>query len=135
MKVRDIMHSIMRLPHDMSVAEIAFAMGQNPTGSVLLENNGKEVGIITERDILRKVVAKKRNPSDVRGHEIATSPLITIDANGSLEEASNIMQQNNIRRILITENGKVVGKLTANAVLKNMRYISASKIVEYWRRD
>ncbi|MFO8016450.1 MAG: CBS domain-containing protein [Candidatus Woesearchaeota archaeon] len=128
MNVKEIMHSIMRLPHDSTVAEIASAMDNKLTGSVLLEEAGEVVGIVTERDILRKVVAKKKNPSEIKGHEIASSPLITVDAGSPLDEASSRMHQNNIRRILITENEKVVGKLTANAILKNARYLTAKSM-------
>lgn len=130
MKVKDIMHSIIRLPCDMTVAEIAHEMDRKPTGSILLEEGDRIVGIITERDILRKVVAKKKNPTQVKGYEIASYPLITIDAEGSIDEASRMMSEKNIRRILITEDGRIVGKLTANAILKNMKYIQASRMIE-----
>jgi len=130
MRVKDIMHSIMKIPHDLTVAEIAIAMSKKPTGSVLLEESGKPMGIITERDILRKVVAQKKNPNQVKGYEIASYPLITIDAETSIEEAGIKMYQHNIRRILITENGNVVGKLTASAVLKNMKYIRINKLLD-----
>ncbi|PIN86737.1 hypothetical protein COV19_03305 [Candidatus Woesearchaeota archaeon CG10_big_fil_rev_8_21_14_0_10_44_13] len=133
MKVKEIMHNILRVPHDMTVAEIALAMSKKPTGSILLEDKGSAIGIITERDILRKVVAERKNPNDIKGHEIASYPLITIDADSSIEEAGAKMSQHNIRRILITQGGKVVGKLTAGAVLKNMKYIKVNSLLDYER--
>lgn len=129
MRVKDIMHSVIRLPQSMSVAEIAYEMAQKPTGSVLIEDDGKVTGIITERDILQKVVAKKKNPANVRAFEIANFPIITIDANRPVEEASDIMQQNRIRRIVVTEGGRIVGKLTAGAIAKNVRYMRAESLL------
>lgn len=128
MKVKDIMHNILRLPPNLSVAEIASIMNEKSTGSVLLEDKGKVVGIITERDILRKIVAKKKDPNFVRGIEIANYPLITIEADGTLEEAARRMAENNIRRILVSDNGRIIGKVTAGAITKNVRYIAAERI-------
>ncbi len=133
MRVKDIMHNIMGLPHDLTVAEIASEMSKKPTGSALLEENGKPIGIVTERDILRKVVAQKKNPNQIRGYEIASYPLITVDGDVTIEEASTVMHKNNIRRIIITDNGKVVGKLTAGAILKNMKYMQVNKLLDHER--
>ncbi|MCX8146932.1 MAG: CBS domain-containing protein [Candidatus Woesearchaeota archaeon] len=130
MKVKDIMNNIIKVPHTYTVAEIAAIMDRNMTGSVLLEDKGEIVGIITERDIIKKIVAKKKNPAYIKGIEIASYPLITIDANADIEEASRKMEEHRIRRLLVTSGGEIIGKVTSNAIAKNIRYLTASRLIE-----
>ena len=130
MRIRDIMHDIMRVPYDISVASVVAVMDRKCTGSVLLEDRGEAVWIITERDVLRKVVAKNRNPMNVKALDIASYPLITVGPEESLEEAARIMGENNIRRILVRDGSKIIGKVTAGAITKNMRYIHAERILQ-----
>jgi CBS domain-containing protein len=129
MKIKDIMHEILRVPHKLSVADVALLMGTKETGSVLLENNGKPVGLITERDILRKVVSKNMNPSRVNAIEIASYPFITVGPEESVEEAARKMGEHNIRRILVEKDGKIIGKVTAGAINKNVNYAKASSMI------
>ncbi|MFC1754691.1 cyclic nucleotide-binding/CBS domain-containing protein [Thermoproteota archaeon] len=129
MKIKDIMHEIVRVPHNVRVADVAVIMDERSTGSVLLEDNGKPVGLITERDILRKVVAKKLNPYNVKALDIASFPLITVPPDESLCESARKMGENNIRRIFVEENGRILGKVTSGAITKNVKYVQAERIV------
>jgi CBS domain-containing protein len=129
MKIKDIMHDIVRAPYDISVASVAVLMEKKVTGSVLLEDKGEPIGIVTERDVLRKVVARNRNPMNVRAIDIASYPLIAVDPDASLEEATEKMANNNIRRILVMQGNQVLGKVTAGAVAKNARYIIAERMI------
>ena len=130
MRIKDIMHDILRLPHDISVASVAVAMDTKSTGSVLLEDKGEPIGIITERDVLRKVVAKNKNPAYVKAIDIASYPLISVAPDESIEEAARIMGERNIRRILVMEGNQILGKVTAGAITKNVKYIQAARIIE-----
>ncbi len=128
MKIKDIMHEIARLPSNVSAAEVAVLMDKRKTGSVLLESKGGPEGIVTERDILRKVTSKNKSPSRISAIDIASRPLITVGPDESLEEAARRMGENEIRRILVEKDGKIIGKVTAGAITKNVRYITASRI-------
>ena len=66
MKIKNIMHEIKRMPPNVSVLDVAMFMGMKETGSVLIEDKGEPLGIITERDVLRKVYAKNLKPSEIR---------------------------------------------------------------------
>ena len=125
MQVKEIMHSITKVPSDTSITAAAKIMDQKVIGSVLIEENGKIIGITTERDILRKVVAKGKNPDEVKAKDIMSYPIITIGANEDIIEASRKIEQHKIRRLIVTENGEIAGIVTANSIARNLKYALA----------
>ena len=139
MKVKEIMHQATKVPSDTSISEAAGIMDKKSIGSVLVEEDKEVVGIMTERDILRKIVAKGKNPDSTKVKDIMNYPLITIDADENILKAGEIMDENRIRRLIVTENGKIVGKVTANSIARNMRYMSVRDITsgrkEYTRPE
>jgi CBS domain-containing protein len=135
MKVKEVMHNVNRISHDKSVKEVAEFMEDNSIGSVLVERDDKIIGILTERDILHKVVAKGENSDVIRANDIINYPLITIDSNEHILEASRIMDEKRIRRLLVTENGKIVGKVTANSISRNLKYLMVKEPKTYIRNE
>jgi predicted transcriptional regulator len=93
-----------------SVAEAAKIMNQNSVGSVLILAGDKPTGIVTQRDIINRVVARGKNPSETKVSTIMSTPLITINKDETLEEALDVMEKNKIRRIVILdENNRLFG--------------------------
>ncbi|MBW2977165.1 CBS domain-containing protein [Candidatus Woesearchaeota archaeon] len=135
MRVKDVMHSATKISSYATISEAARVMDEKLIGSLLAEEENKVVGIMTERDILRKIVAKGRNPDIVKVRDIMSSPILTIDANEGLIEASRRMDEKRIRRLVVTENGKIVGKITANSIARNFRYLLAKDTSEYSRPE
>ncbi len=87
-------------------------------GSIVVVENGRPIGIVTERDILLKVVSRNRIPSKVRLKDIMSTPLITVNPNTSLREAADIMRKRGIRRLpVVNENGNLIGIVTDNDIL------------------
>ncbi len=125
MQIKEIMHSITKVPSDTSITAAAKIMDRKVIGSVLIEENGKIIGITTERDILRKVVAKGKNPDEVKVKDIMSYPIITIGANEDITEASRKIEQHKIRRLIVTENGEIAGIVTANSIARNLKYALA----------
>ncbi len=125
MYVGDVMHACTILSADMFVSEAAKLMDEHLTSSVLVREDGIVRGIVTERDILRKIVAKGKNPDHTRVSEIMNTPLITIDENSTLYEASELMDRHNIRRLVVTNSDKIVGIVNTTIVSRNLRYITA----------
>lgn len=81
----------------------------------------KPIGIITERDIARLVAFSSNLSTDTVISEVMSKPLITINQNSSIKEATDLMQQNNIRRLPILDNkGKLVGIITAKDILRSI---------------
>jgi CBS domain-containing protein len=104
-----------------SVLEAARLMVQNNRGSVLATRSGEPVGILTERDILKKVVAKSLDPSTTKVKDVMTSPPITVDYNMPLREAIDLMVRKGLRRMLVTQNDRIVGIFTMRDILKHTR--------------
>ena len=87
-------------------------------GSIIIVENGKPIGIVTERDILEKVVSRNKVPSKVMLEDIMSSPLITIKPTTSLRNAAEIMRRRRIRRLpVVDDTGKLVGIITDNDIL------------------
>jgi CBS domain-containing protein len=97
-----------KIIENMSAQEAAKKMGAVNTSSLLVTDfNDKPVGIITERDLVRRVVANDANSKTVVIKEIMSSPIATIDANSSVEAAADLMMQNQVRHLLVVDNEDV----------------------------
>ena len=135
MQVKEIMHNITKISSDSYISEAAKIMDKKSIGSVLIEEDNKIAGIMTERDILRKIVAKGKNPNVLKVKDIMNHPIITIDANEEIAEASKKMGQNKIRRLIVTENDKIVGIVTANSIARSLKYLLVRKTPVYTRPE
>lgn len=131
MKVKEVMHGIVKLPSSTTVMDAAIAMDKKHIAWILVEENDEIVGIATEKDLLRKIVARGVDPSKVRIKEIASSPLITIDENATLSEASDKMAKHNIRRLVATSNGRIVGVITTRDIANNMNLLLSKGATAY----
>jgi CBS domain-containing protein len=89
---------------------------KNVSSLVVIDKAAKPIGIVTERDLVRQVCVNDASSSAVIIHHIMSSPLVTIDANSSVEEAADIMIQNKVRHLLVvSENGnRALGILTSS---------------------
>jgi CBS domain-containing protein len=95
-----------------NVSEAAKLMRKNNVSSLLVKEKDKYVGIVTERDILNKVVAEERYPGDIEVREIMSTPLITIAQRESIEKAAKLMRRKDVRRLAVTEGDNMVGIIT-----------------------
>ncbi|MFQ5580012.1 MAG: cyclic nucleotide-binding/CBS domain-containing protein [Nitrospiria bacterium] len=102
---------------ETSVEACAIEMARDGIGSLLVERDGDYIGIITEVDILRKVVAKRREPSTVSAEEIMAAPLITVEADQSLVDVNALMEKERIRHLGVCRYGKVVGMISVRDLL------------------
>jgi len=88
--------------------EAAHKMGiVNTSSLVVTDLTDKPIGIITERDLVRRVVANDANSKTVLIKDIMASPIVTIDANSSVEAAADLMLQNKVRHLLVVEHEDV----------------------------
>lgn len=101
-----------------SAHKAAAVMAEHGVGSLFVEENGKIQGIVTETDIVRKVVAADLPLSATTVGRIMSAPLITIDRAQSVAEADELMSRHNIRHLAVTEGGRVVGVLSVRDLLR-----------------
>ncbi|WP_461831285.1 putative nucleotidyltransferase substrate binding domain-containing protein [Aquifex sp.] len=86
---------------------LAKKMVQENSGCVIVK--GKQEGIVTERDILKKVVAKEKNPSEVKAKDIMSSPIIYVSTEDFLFDVILLMVKHNIRRVAVNDGEKILG--------------------------
>jgi len=111
--VRDVMSKAIKVVRpDTLVKEVVATMNKFDIGSIVVVKGDRPVGIITERDILRRIVEPCLAPETLRAREVMTSPVVSIDANTSIDEAANAMAKKRIKRLLVLEAEKLVGILT-----------------------
>ena len=128
MRVAEVMHQAVRVSGHISVAEAARIMDHHRMDSVLVEHRDI-LGIFTERDILRKVVARNLDPARITVAELMSYPLRTIDVGGHVEDASHLMEQHDIRRLVVMDKDNVVGIVSASCLARNLKYITARRLM------
>jgi CBS domain-containing protein len=94
-------------------------MQEKNIGSVVVLDQGKYVGILTERDYARKVVLLDKNSSDTSVAEIMTTDLPLIDRTTSLESCMVIMSEKNIRYLPVVEEGELMGIISINDLIRS----------------
>jgi len=100
-----------------SVADAAVLMSRFKIGSLVIKSETEPEGLITESDIIEKVVSKNILASEITIGQIMTKNLIMIDPGSELNQAARVMAKNSIRRLPVVNNGMLVGILTSSDVL------------------
>ena len=95
-----------------SVLEAAKIMKKRKIGNVIVVENKQPVGILTESDIIKKVVAEGKNVKEFMVKDAMSTPLIVIDPYVTLEEAMKTMGKCNVRRLPVCENDELIGIIT-----------------------
>jgi CBS domain-containing protein len=119
--VREVMTpSVISVEASSSVRDAAQVMIERGVGSVIVMEAGRPVGILTERDVLRRVVVKGLDPVKTKVGEVMSSPLVTVSADAYMIDASRLMAQRDIRRLLVVEGDKPVGVVTEKDLLRGL---------------
>jgi len=117
--VRDIMTKTLRtVKPNSSVLDAVQKMNKFNIGSILVVDGRKPVGIVTERDILRRVVELSMEPSIVKVSDIMSHPVITINPDATIEEAARLMTVRQIKKLPVVEEDGVVGIITTMDIMK-----------------
>jgi CBS domain-containing protein len=97
---------------DTTIKEVVATMNKFSIGSIIVVQSERPVGIITERDVLRRLVEPSLAPEALTARHVMSSPVTTISETTSLEEAARLMAKKKIKRIPVMNDGKLVGILT-----------------------
>jgi CBS domain-containing protein len=144
--VSDLMRkNIFAIVESASIQNSAKEMNDKKVSSLLVvDRNGKPTGLITERDLVRKVCIKNVRTSEVKNKEVMSSPLITIDAKASPSIAADLMLKHNVRHLLVVDEdsedtSKIIGMITPLDFTKYEEYLrddenkeSIETILEYY---
>jgi len=111
--VRDIMtRPVITADADLDVLSAAKIMGSANVGSLIVVSGEDPIGILTERDLVKKIVAQAIDPRGVKAGSVMNSPLVTIDPQASLREAAVLMLKAGVKRLPVISNGRLVGIIT-----------------------
>ena len=119
MLVKDVMTSpVITISETGNAQKASQLMDKNDVGCVIVASKeGKPVGIITERDMITRVLTKNTLPTSVNVKKIMTSPLLTIDPDETLTEAARKMSRLNVRRLGVIYRGNLVGLVSSKDIL------------------
>ncbi len=115
--VRDAMTGkVLTASPNTTVNRAAKLMAERGVGSIIIVKSKKPIGILTERDLLMKVVSLDLKPSKVKVGKIMSAPIMTIDPNVDMTEAARMMARSKIRRLPVVERGALIGIVTASDI-------------------
>ena len=121
-----IVEAIMRTPPivvkaETSASEAIDRMVTRNVGSVIvIDEKGRPLGIITEKDVLERVFRANRDPFKTAAREVMSSPILTVEHTVSLEDALALMRGEKVRRLAVMEKGTLVGQLTERRILTSL---------------
>ena len=118
--VRDVMSKdVKTVRPNSTINEVVRKMNKFEIGSIVVADGEKPIGIITERDILRRVLEVTVASEALKAKEIMTTPILTIDSQATTEEAATLMNSKRIKKIPVMENGKLIGIVTSTDIVRN----------------
>ena len=110
---------VFTLPADKTVRDASKLLKKTGVGSIIITQKGKAKGIITERDIVYKVIANGKNPKTTKLSSVMSRPLKVIKASDKVESAASALRANKIKRLpVVDRKGKLVGIVTEGDLLR-----------------
>jgi len=148
LKVEDVMvREVITIDENSLIKEAAEVMNKFEIGCIIAVKKGKAVGIVTERDLLKRVVAEAKDSDKTKIKDIMSSPLVVVDPSMELEEAVKLMFQMKIKKLPVVEDKRLVGLVSLTdiarfqpqmiKILKQlaMRHVapkSMKKVIDYY---
>jgi CBS domain-containing protein len=119
LKIEDIMvESVVTVDADATVMKAIKLMNEHEIGCIVVTRRGKPVGIVTERDMLKRVIAKAKSPQKTKVREIMTKPLISGQPEMDIEEATRLMFEKKIKKLPVVEQDRLIGLITLTDVAR-----------------
>ena len=130
MKIEHIMSKNLIIADiNSNIIDIAKTMQENDIGIIPISQNNKIIGVLTDRDIVTKIISN--NDNKIKNYINKT--MITIDINQKLEEAINLIGNNKIKRLLVTNNKKLVGILSISDIIHNIdEHLLVENLKKIW---
>ena len=120
---------------DKPVAHAAKMMKEENVGLAPVVEGDRLVGTLTDRDIVTRVVAEGKDPQTVPVREVASTDVVTIDPQQDLDEALRLMASNQVRRLLVEEDGRLVGVVAQADIAREGKEKQTGELVEEISKD
>jgi CBS-domain-containing membrane protein len=119
LKVEDVMTmDVITIDENASVKEAADVMNQHEIGCLIAVRKGKVIGIITERDLLKRVIVEAKNAKKTKVREVMSSPLEVVAPSTSLEEALQLMFQKKIKTLPVVYKKRLLGLVSLTDIAR-----------------
>jgi CBS domain-containing protein len=119
LKVEDVMTlEIITIDENASVKEAAEIMNLNEISCLIAARKGKAVGIITERDLLKRVIVEAKNPKKTKVSEVMSTPLEVISPDTNLEDAVRVMFEKKIKKLPVFEKNHIIGLVSLTDIAR-----------------
>jgi CBS domain-containing protein len=148
LKVEDVMvKEVITIDENSTVKEAAEVMNKFEIGCLIAVRNEKAMGIITERDLLKRIVAEARNATKTKVKDVMSGPLVVVEPKMDLEEAVKLMFQMKIKKLPVVDGKRLVGlisltdiarfqpqviKILKQLAMKHAAPKSMKKVVDYY---
>lgn len=120
-KVSDIMiRKLITVDCEDNVCAVAKKMDECNIGSVVVTQNAKPVGIVTERDLITRCLSKCADPTRIKALDIMSKPLICCGPDTTIQEAAKLMISNLIRRLLVCDGNDILGIITSSDLMNTV---------------
>ncbi len=118
--VKDVMNSpAVTARRDASVQELARLMAEHKVGSIVITDEGKAIGIVSDWDIVVKAAVRDEYPSNIKAEEIMNE-LVSIESEEAITKAAKLFRKHSIKRLAVFYKGEVVGVISASDVIAVM---------------
>lgn len=122
--VKDVMtKNVITIESSAPVKKAAELMAKHNISCIIVIEEEKTIGIITERDMLKRVLLQFRDPRITRVKDVMSTPLITSKPKTDLREAVGLMNERRIKKLPVVENGQLSGLLSLTDIVRSMAYL------------
>ncbi|MDP6648353.1 MAG: CBS domain-containing protein [Candidatus Woesearchaeota archaeon] len=128
------MQNVIKISSNSTISEAARVLDKKDIGSVLVEEGSKIIGVVTQKDILQKVIVKGKHPNSMKTKDIVSKTIVKIDSNEDLLEASRLLNKHRIGKLMVTKEGKIIGEVTEDNVNRNIKYKLLKGSPDYTRQ-
>ncbi len=128
-KVSEIMtHKVITIPKKKGLAEVIKTMAKSKISSIIITEDDRMVGIITERDLIKKILLPQKSFSKVKVDDVMTKDPYSVNSYTDLAEAGQMMKEKDIRHLPIVDNEKLIGLVTQTDIVKETHNIHKKNI-------
>jgi predicted transcriptional regulator len=113
-----MVRKVITTKRDSTLEEAVKLMNEHEIGCLIVTENDQPVGILTERDLLKRILAKSENLKKTRVEEVMSSPLISVEPTVQIGDVSKLMFEKNIKKMPIIKKGELLGLVTLTDILR-----------------
>ncbi len=103
---------------ELSVREGARILKKRGVSTIIIEEEGNPIGIVTDRDLVTKILAENMDPDKTKLRDIMSNPIVMIPHNENVADAARVMSRRKIRKLPVVKDGKIIGILSENDIVK-----------------